>query len=267
MSGHIDLAGRVVLITGGARGIGCAVAELAIACGAQIAICDLDSEEVARAAQRLGSDTLGLAVDVTKEDDCEMAVSKVVERFRKIDVLVNNAGVFENLRSTLKQELNEWRRIIDINLQGPFLMARAAARSMSALRIPGSIINIASVAGLVGFRASNAYGVSKAGVAMLTQTLATDLASRGIRVNAIAPGFIHTPMTSSLEEEVGVPSGTFARRIPMGRLGDPEDVARAVVFLASDWGRYITGVVLPVDGGWCAFGGPGDASPLKPLRT
>lgn len=264
---QIDLSERVVLVTGAARGIGYAVAELAIGCGARVAICDVDAEGVAGATHRLGRDTLGLAVDVIKEDDCETTTRKVVERFGRIDVLVNNAGVFEHLRSTLRQDLAEWRRVIDVNLQGTFLMARAAAKSMSALRIQGSIINIASVAGLVGFPASNAYGVSKAAVVMLTQTMATDLASRGIRVNAVAPGFIHTPMTATLAENLGAPGGTFERRIPMGRFGDPQDIARAVVFLASDWGSYITGAVLPVDGGWCAFGGPGDASALRPKEA
>ena len=128
----------------------------------------------------------------------------------------------------------------------------------------GVIINIASVAGMAGFRASNAYGVSKAALIMLTQTLATDLASRGVRVNAVAPGFIHTPMTDNLEQDLHVPEGTFRRRIPMGYLGQAQDVANAVAFLASDLANYITGVVLPVDGGWQAFGGPGDASSLKP---
>jgi NAD(P)-dependent dehydrogenase (short-subunit alcohol dehydrogenase family) len=266
LSRQIELSGRIVLVTGGARGIGYAVAELAIQCGAQVAICDLDDEEVAGAAHRLGYDTLGLAVDVINEDDCETTIRKVVERFGRIDVLLNNAGVFEDLRSTFKQDLVEWRRVIDVNLQGTFLMARAAANSMSASRIQGSIINIASVAGLVGFPASNAYGVSKAAVVMLTKTLATDLASRGIRVNAVAPGFIHTPMTATLAKDLGAPSGIFERRIPMGRFGDPQDIARAAVFLASDWGSYITGAILPVDGGWCAFGGPGNASALDPKR-
>jgi NAD(P)-dependent dehydrogenase (short-subunit alcohol dehydrogenase family) len=153
---------------------------------------------------------------------------------------------------------------MDVNLRGAFLMARAASRVMRVDPKGGVIINIASVAGMTGFRASNAYGVSKAALIMLTKTLATDLASRGVRVNAVAPGFIHSPMTNNLEQDLHVPEGTFRRRIPMGYLGQAQDVAHAVAFLASDLANYITGVVLPVDGGWQAFGGPGDASSSKP---
>lgn len=256
----VDLAGKVMLVTGGARGIGYAVAELARECGAEVAICDIDRHEADAASRRLGPDVLGLAADVSREDESEAAVQSVLARFGRVDVLVNSAGVLQQLRGTLRQASSDWRRVIEVNLHGTFLMAQAAARAMNSLRIAGAIINIASIAGLVGFRASNSYGVSKAGVAMLTQTLATDLACRGIRVNAVAPGFIRSAMTESLADEPSLAGGAIERRIPMGRLGNPDEIARAVVFLASDWSSYVTGVVLPVDGGWCAFGGPGDAS-------
>jgi len=156
----------------------------------------------------------------------------------------------------------EWRRTIDINLQGSYLMARAAARAMISANRGGSIVNLSSVTGLVGFRASNGYGVSKAAVVMLTKTLAVDLADWGIRVNAVAPGFIETAMTSDLNERTSVPYEAFVGRIPAGRFGSPEEVARVVVFLASDWATYITGAVIPVDGGWSAFGGPGPGERL-----
>lgn len=151
--------------------------------------------------------------------------------------------------------------MIDVNLQGTFLMSRGAARIMAKQSSGGSIVNISSITGLIGFRGSNAYGVSKAAVAMMTQTMATDLASRGIRVNAVAPGFVDTSMLTRLEYDVGIERSVFERRIPMGRIGQPDEIAAAVLFLASDLARYITGVVLPVDGGATAFGGLlGDAS-------
>jgi NAD(P)-dependent dehydrogenase (short-subunit alcohol dehydrogenase family) len=259
-SGTIDLSGKVILVTGGARGIGYAVAELARDCGAAVALCDIDRDEANAAAHRLGPDVLGMVADVAREDHCTAALQGVLARFGRLDVLVNSAGVLQQLRGTLRQEPSDWRRVIDVNLHGTFLMAQAAARAMAAQRVAGTIINIASVAGLVGFRASNAYGVSKAGVVMLTQTLATDLACRGIRVNAVAPGFVRSAMTASLASEPSLAGGAIERRIPMGRLGNPDELARAVIFLASDWSSYVTGVVLPVDGGLCAFGGPGDAS-------
>ncbi len=256
----IDLNHAVVLVTGGARGIGYAIAELALRCGARVAICDLGTKEVMAAASRLGPDVLGIAADVASEAAGEAAVAKVVERFGEINVLVNNAGVFEDIRGTLKQDLATWRRIVDINLQGTYLMARAAARAMTRDNPANAIVNFASINGLTGFRASNAYGVSKAAVAMLTKTLATDLAPRGIRVNAVAPGFVHTPMTRAIFDDGTIDRDIFLQRIPLGRFGEPAEVARAVVFLASTWSSYIVGTVLPIDGGWCAFGGPGSVA-------
>jgi NAD(P)-dependent dehydrogenase (short-subunit alcohol dehydrogenase family) len=242
------------------RGLGYAIAQHAAACGAKIAICDLKQSEVVTAAAKIDPAAIGLAADISQEEECESTVARTVAKFGKINVLVNNAGIFEEIRGTAKQDFTHWRRVIDVNLQGSYLMARAAARAMKRGDPANSIINFASVNGLTGFRASNAYGVSKAAVAMLTQNLATDLASRGIRVNAVAPGFINTAMTDMIFGEMGVEKEVFLRRIPMGRFGEAPEIAKAVVFLASPWASYITGAVLPVDGGWCAFGGPGNAS-------
>lgn len=259
MNTPFDFSGRAFLVTGGARGIGFAVAEAAIAAGANVLLFDREPAETKAAAEKLGERAAAFAGDVRDEIGCERAAAEMLARFGRFDVLVNNAGVFEEIRGTAKQDLAAWRQVIDVNLQGSFLMARAAARVMQG-QGDGAIINFASVNGLTGFRASNAYGVSKAAVAMLTQTLASDLASRGIRVNAVAPGFIETPMTEMIFDEGGVDRTPFLRRIPMGRFGVPAEVASAVLFLASPLASYITGTVLPVDGGWCAFGGPGNAS-------
>ena len=250
----ISLSGKVVLVTGAARGIGRAIAELARQYGAEVASCDLQWDE--NGERDCPEGVFRLQGDVSKEHDCERFIAETLNRFGRIDVLVNNAGVLESSRSTVRQDLASWKNIMDVNLQGTFMMSQAAARTMIANGIHGSIINISSVAGLAGFRASNAYGVSKAGVAMLTKTLAADLASHGIRVNAVAPGFIHTAMTANLQDATKIDKDAFVQRIPLGRFGDGVEIARAVLFLASGLASYITGVVLPVDGGWLAFGGP-----------
>ncbi len=252
----ISLSEKVVLVTGGARGIGLAIAELAKQCGAKVVSCDLPPDDDGE--RHVPEEFFELTGDVSREEDCDRFIAETLERFDRIDVLVNNAGVPEVTRRTVKQDLASWKKIMDVNLQGTFMMSRAAARAMVSQGIHGSIINISSVTGLVGFRASNAYGVSKAAVAMLTKTLSADLASRRIRVNAVAPGFIHTAMTVDLHGTTNLEQDAFMQRIPLERFGEAVEIARAVVFLASDWASYITGAVLPVDGGWSAFGGPSD---------
>ncbi len=253
-AGEISLAGKVVLVTGGARGIGLAVAQLARRCGAQVVSCDVVVKEQNDLPGHQAH--LHLMGDVSLEDDCNRFVQEAVSHFGRLDVLVNNAGILEVTRRTVKQDVASWKHIMDVNLQGTYMMARAAALAMVGQGVHGSIINISSITGLVGFRSSNAYGVSKAAVAMLTKTLSADLASRQIRVNAVAPGFIHTAMSANLQHNTGIERNAFMERIPFQRFGEPDEIARVVVFLASDWASYITGAVLPVDGGWSAFGGP-----------
>jgi NAD(P)-dependent dehydrogenase (short-subunit alcohol dehydrogenase family) len=264
---QLNLSGKVALVTGASRGIGWAITQTLVHCGARVVVCDLDlaADNLQWAAEQ--DAYFPVLLDVTQETSCDAAVQMALQHWGKLDILVNNAGIFENLKSTHLQEVQDWQSVMDVNLRGAFLMARAASRVMRMAPLGGAIVNIASVAGMSGFRASNAYGVSKAALIMLTQTLATDLASRGIRVNAVAPGFIHSPMTDTLEQNLHVPEGTFRRRIPMGYLGQAQDVAHAVAFVASDLASYITGAVLPVDGGWQAFGGPGDASASKPAHA
>lgn len=251
----LSLAGKTILVTGGVRGIGLATALLAKRCGATVAVCDLSASVGAESSENSAADIMRLYGDVSNEEDADRIVSAVIGKLGHLDVLINNAGVLETTRPTPSQVLAEWRRTIDVNLQGTYLMARAAARAMVSSKRGGSIVNVASVTGLVGFRASNAYGVSKAAVVMLTKTLALDLAHKGIRVNAVAPGFIETAMTSDLQQDVKLPRDAFMRRVPMGRFGAAEEVARVIVFLASEWASYMTGSVVPVDGGWVAFGG------------
>ena len=182
-----------------------------------------------------------------------------------LNILVNNAGVPEKLNSIRNQDPEDWQRVIDVNLRSVYLMSRAAAEVMIP-RGEGVIINIASIAGINAFSASHAYGVSKAAVVMLTKTLACELARHRIRVNAVAPGVIRSPMLDGMTEE-GKGISRILARVPLGRLGTAQEVGAAVAFLCSSAAAYITGAVLPVDGGWMAFGGYGDASVDKDSAT
>lgn len=255
-SNVIDLSGRTVLVTGGANGIGRAISRSFAMCGAQVAICDLSLEDADRAAAEIGSGAGAFFLDVSREDSCEECIAAVASGMGGLDILVNNAGIVQTIAGTLRQSLGDWDRVMDVNLRGVFSMSQCAAREMVAKGRPGAIVNIASIAGLAAHRASNSYGVSKAGVIMLTKTMGTDLANRQIRVNAIAPGYIATQLSKDVVENGRVSREAFTKRIPMGDFGQPDDIARVALFLASDWSSYMTGAVIPVDGGWCAFGGP-----------
>jgi NAD(P)-dependent dehydrogenase (short-subunit alcohol dehydrogenase family) len=171
-----------------------------------------------------------------------------------LDILVNNAGVLEPLAPTMDQKLDDWQRVIDVNLRSVYLMSRAFGRHVLGRFGQGAIVNITYIAGLEGFAASNAYGVSKAGVMHMTKTMAVEWARRGVRVNCVAPGFIDTPMAHALFDQSGQ-RDRLVRRIPMRRLGDGDEIANTVAFLVSEGASYITGATIPVDGGWVACGG------------
>ena len=225
------LEGRIAFVTGSASGIGRAIAELFAAEGAQVAGFDRDDG------------------DVRSPADVERAVAAAVERFGRIDVVVNSAGVRE-IGDVYSLPTEEWDNVLAVNLSGTFYVCQAAARRMRETG-GGSIVNIASVGGLIGLSHRPAYTAAKHGVVGLTKSLARDLAADGIRVNVICPGLIRTPLT---EQYFG--DGSFERSlattVPQGRHGEPRDVANAALYLASDLGSYVNGTALTVDGGWLA---------------
>ncbi len=243
----MKLKGKVALVTGSAQGIGKSIAMALAKEGADVVISDIN-QELAQATSAeiaaLGVKTTAIKLNVADLADAEAAVKNVVETFGKIDILVNNAGITRDaLLIRMKKE--DWDLVISINLTGVFNLCKAAVPIMMKART-GKIINIASIVGEMGNAGQMNYSASKAGVIGMTKTLAREVASRGIQVNAIAPGFIDTDMTKKLSEEV---KKAMLSQVPMGKLGLPEDVAASAVFLASADSDYVTGQVISVNGG------------------
>ena len=244
----LNFEGKSVLVTGGSRGIGRAIAIAFAENGADVAINYTSNEEaaleVSKEIEALGKTCKIIKCDVSDFENATKMVEDVVAEFGKIDILVNNAGITKDgLLMRMKEE--DFDNVIDVNLKGTFNCAKHASAIMLKQRF-GKIINMTSVVGIVGNAGQVNYAASKAGVIGLTKSLAKELGSRGITVNAVAPGFINTDMTASLSEKV---KEEASKNIPLKRLGDPEDVANLVGFLASDAANYITGQVINVDGG------------------
>lgn len=258
----IEFTGKIVLVTGGASGIGLATARAFSGAGAHVAIGDLSGSAAEAAALSLGTGHIGLALDVTDEKSGEAFVAAVQKRFGRIGVLVNCAGIADSFTPTLEQPLEQFRRLIDIHLTGTYAMCRHAARPMLA-QGAGAIVNIGSIASWTALPRRNGYTAAKTGTLGLTRALACEWAQGGVRVNAVTPGYILTPFVEKLIAEGKLDEKVLARRCPSGRLGTPEDVAKAILFLASDMAGYITGTALPVDGGWIAYGAPGDAASVE----
>ena len=241
---QIDLSGKNVLVTGSTRGIGRAIAETLAKAGARVAVVGRDLQKAQEAATAVGNGALGFACDVTDTAAIAKLVADVEAAFGSIDVLVNNAGITrDNLVMRLKDE--DWDAVINANLRGAFAAIRAVSRGMMKRR-SGRIINISSIIGIIGNKGQANYAASKAGLLALTKSVAKELGSRNILVNAVAPGFIETEMTAAMTPEAREGLG---KQIALERLGKPQDVAAAVAFLASDLSSYITGQVLVVDGG------------------
>jgi len=240
----IELPGKVALVTGGTRGIGLDICQAFIAAGATVALCARDGAKAAEIAKQLGGGSRGYACDVGVASQVEAFAKAVEKDFGQIDVLVNNAGFTKDTLLFLMTEA-DWDSVVDTNLKGTFLMTKYAARGMIKRRW-GRVINITSVVGLNGNKGQSNYSASKAGVIGFTKSIAKELASRNVLVNAIAPGYIETELTKGISAEA---RQYFLDNIPLGRLGQGANIASAVLFLASDLASYITGQVLVVDGG------------------
>lgn len=240
------LAHEVAIITGAARGIGKAITLALVKEGAAVVLSDVSEEvhKVAAEIRQSGGEAASIVGNVTKQADCEAMVDLALKTFNKLDLLVNNAGITKD-NLVLRMSEEDWDAVLDINLKGTFLCAKAAIKPMMKQR-SGKIINIASVIGQMGNAGQANYAASKGGVIAFTKTMAKELGTRNIRVNAIAPGFIESKMTEVLSEEA---RARLLSLIPLGALGKPEYVASAVVFLASPEAAYLTGQVLNVDGG------------------
>ncbi|MEY9104520.1 NAD(P)-dependent dehydrogenase (short-subunit alcohol dehydrogenase family) [Bradyrhizobium yuanmingense] len=248
-----NLEGRVALVTGGARGIGLAIASKLASRSARVVLAARDSEAAEAAAKTLGGrgDAIGITVDVESPDSIRVMMEQIDARCGRVDILVNNAGGGKQA-PFLEMTLDNWERTLRVNLTGAFLVGQAAARRMVASRDGGAIVNITSISGQRGGVRRAAYGSSKAGLELLTRIMAVELAPHGIRVNAVAPGPI-APAPGRVEHDEAE-QAAYINLLPMRRFGTPEEVADSVLFLASDESRYVTGHVLNVDGG---MGGAG----------
>ena len=243
----INLTGKSAVITGSGRGLGAAIAKKLASLGANVVISDVVEENVNKMVAEInsaGGKAIGQVSDVTKADSVTALMDKCKSEFGSLDIVINNAGI---TRDTLCMRMTEdqWDAVINVNLKGVFLCGREAYKFMMKQK-SGCIINIASIVGIIGNIGQTNYAATKGGVISMAKTWAKEFSSRGVRVNAIAPGFINSEMTAVLSEEI---KDKYRTSIPLGRFGEPEDIANACAFLVSDAASYITGQVIVVDGG------------------
>lgn len=248
---NVDLKDRVAIVTGGTRGIGLGIAEALAACGANVVCVGTNPDRlssavdaVKKASQSESVRVEGMACNVASTEEVDKTVDAVKEQFGKVDILVNCAGITRDVPLGAMKD-DEWDDVIAVNLRGPFLFTRACSKLMRRAK-KGRVINIVSISGLIGNKGQANYSASKAGLIGFTRTASKELAGKNITVNAIAPGFIETGMTAVLPEPL---KAEMKNRTPLGRFGQPEDIANAVLFFASDEASFVTGQILTVDGG------------------
>jgi NAD(P)-dependent dehydrogenase (short-subunit alcohol dehydrogenase family) len=243
-----DLTGKTVLLTGASRGIGAAIARAFVDAGAKVVLASRKIEGLTEVAKPLGAAAHAFAAHTGKEADCNALLAEAVRRFGQVDVLVNNAGTNPYFGPMLDTTNAAWDKTFEVNLKGYFWCTRELARHCIARGAPGSVVNISSVLGKRAAPLQGTYGMTKAAVISMTRTLAFELGSSRIRVNAIAPGLIDTRLASALVNDEAI-SQVWMSRTPAGRVGQPEEIASAALYLASDAASYVTGEVLTVDGG------------------
>jgi NAD(P)-dependent dehydrogenase (short-subunit alcohol dehydrogenase family) len=248
-----SLRNKAALVTGARRGIGKAIACALAAAGADVAVCDVVAEDgllhsTKSELEKLGSKSIAIAADISRRDDVSDMAQQALKEYGKIDILVNCAGIWIPGQTLIECSDENWDRVIDTNLKGTYLCCQAVGKIMIGQK-SGSIINMSSEVGLTPGAGAGAYSISKAGIIMLTRQLALELAIHRIRVNALAPGIVKTDFNAEFWKEPSVEKQT-AGMVPLGRLAEPEEVAQAAAFLASDAASYVTGEVICINGGW-----------------
>lgn len=251
MGNLFDLTGKTAIVTGGARGLGRAMTLGLAGAGADVAVSDIiDTKEAVKGIRALGRKAIGIKTDVGDEESVRAMVEKTVAEFGGVDILVNNAGIFR-ISPAENMKAEDWDAVLGVNLRGQLLCAKEAGRHMIK-QGSGKIINIASVAGLAAFPESAAYNASKAGVILLTKTLAAEWGKHNIQVNAVCPGLFETDMTRDLTGDSSFME-FIKERVPLGRGARPEELAGTIIFLASRASDYVTGHALVIDGGWTSM--------------
>ena len=255
--------GSVAIVTGAADGIGWATARRLAQDFDHVVLADLRADKARARAAELGDAHWGIGANVAEQEDVTAMVDAVMARHGRIDALINNAGIAEQAAGTLDQQADAFDRVLAVHLRGTFLVSQAVGRTMLA-QGRGSIVNLSSIAGFAGIPQRNAYAAAKAGIAGMTRSLACEWARHGLRVNAVAPGYVRTDLIAELEARGALNTRSLAARTPMGRLAEPREIAEAIAFLASDRASFITGATLVADGGWLALGAPEDSLPPLP---
>jgi len=249
------LEGKVALITGSGRGIGQTMALFFAREGADVAVNDVDlpsAEKTAEEIRLIGRKAIAIKADVGNPDDVDVMVGQIINEMGGVHILVNNAGILDEAVPTVESSVGHWDEVIRVILRGTYLCCRRVAKWMINNKT-GKIVNIASVAAMAGLAPRPSYGPAKAAVIQLTRTLAVEWAPYNINVNCIAPGFCLTPLVEEAFKKANADLTLIGKQIPLGRMANPDDIADVALFLVSDEARYITGVTLPVDGGWLAY--------------